>query len=1754
MRKNSKFTPTELTSGKGFDFEDLVGAWLTTYMLSTSQIIPNEPTLIKAIHFQTGNNGWIFDDILVELSDGKKSFKLALSVKSNKQFTSQKAPDDLVEDMWKQFSNENTPFNSKCDYLGIVTAPLSGAAKTSLNSLLTKSRYLPEGDLQKQIDKAKLAKNVCLLHKSFNCPSTLMDVANKLNLNTDKVLKRFKAYQCDFYDQASSSEAQAINNIKNILVDPSASNATEVFEKICSLVKRFRVNGGVITPQIAASYIARDTQLKIAPEFTSDLEKLKAYSISSMSRVESSIGNQVSLLRTEEMLKINNSISSSNVSVVLGDSGSGKSALVKRFALSHENTVWFESSLFEYNSLHTAENGAFQLDNPWVELAAEITSKYQILVIDAVDQLWKPKYFSTLAEFLEPILSGNTSSLKIIITCQSFHWQRVQRELLKIGNVIATANPVSLSDISKADITILKSQFPQFAKLLVTESVSKFLLRPKILDLFSKLLPLSLAKSHHWRSEVELINWYWESEISSSTNGAMKESFLIKLSKLQADNLANATQVTMFEVSELSVLEELERSQICYRKKGKIYLAHDIYSDWFKQRTLVDELASSPSFLESCIKNPQWHRAISLFGSELVQNEHETSTWKDIITSALASKNFLLVDLLLEAIIHSSNSYELLLRHWEMLTTNRAVLLDRFFKRFLYVATEANKQTMGLAKQFNVSELDASLLNRIPVWLMWPGVLMLIIKKQDQLIELSPKNTVDICKLWITNTQKDYPYRKEVSEVVMKIGWRALQSNQHYRRHNEWIGHDPSNTSFFYEAVLSCATENKLEVIKFAYCASGIEEPTAELPPDPAPKPITDPLVLERLEELSTPYDFWHNEAEELPLIEDGSPHKRDGSFQELVLETSSFINLILMASKDAANIILANCIRSPGAKYRDSSFDIDKGYGLTGKSLTLFPPFYTKTPFLQLLIISPEQGKRVILRLTEIATTEWFYEESKRRENDKQNMFDEGYPLSVNLSINGIAKEYYGERRWMHACRNTTIVPQLLTCALMSLEKWLSDKLDNGEDIYQELEVLLTKSNSLAIVGVCIQLAKKESSLFKGVLLELLMCPWIFVYDLHHTISDERHQMIGHGMRETEHQFKEAQKWHLREYRKTQLDTIIFRKIITDKEFENRVKTKLIPAMQNWLNKTTKDDEHYVFILRLMHQFELKNWTIFENENGNIQFEFHAPKELLELQRKDETYFEAKQLILHLPHKCLAILNSNEQLDETEFQTIFDKLANIESDTFEKEDDYLFLVRSVCAVAAIVILKKEQLPTLYKEHGETCKSVLLHFPSNPPRQKLQIAESNFEIEWDRFCARALPKLLTKNNNDKQVRTAITHICLGSHYEALGVLISRCFQLREQLQEEFYRLLNLVNFWSTLRHRIRIATNDNTWGKEPLTTEQLDARAVLLANKFIDKKLPTKLPEWSNLQSIYIQYRNGKTNTREFPQVYRKVDCHVVMYGYAWLPPLNEATSVKEKNDWYKTYCQLSLVLWERLICELDESGEVNGTPYKIDSWIIEKIANTLLHCSKNEARKLWEPVLSLGAAAEYWLSDLMQKFFDQLLKKNVNQELFMSIWRDMLSFAKHSEAWSSQGSNWHKRHKVWEAIFGLESFTAGLIWKQDNSDLIRSMRDEFSYYAENQLASYQVDHFAHFLNTTSGKVLSLDGVSWIYQHMSKHKSSCLELRVQDSINDLITSILDTYNFDQLPDNIKKSILGLLKILADKQSTKAMALYKLVQI
>lgn len=130
----SHVAPPKNTGGGGFVFEDDVCAWLLTAMLVGEPVFDVDCGPPIRLDVQTRPDGWFLDDVLVTTSLGTLRHRFALSVKSNTQFTATSAPSDFVAAAWEQWLHiGSTVFNTAFDFIGLVTAPLSGAAVGSVS-------------------------------------------------------------------------------------------------------------------------------------------------------------------------------------------------------------------------------------------------------------------------------------------------------------------------------------------------------------------------------------------------------------------------------------------------------------------------------------------------------------------------------------------------------------------------------------------------------------------------------------------------------------------------------------------------------------------------------------------------------------------------------------------------------------------------------------------------------------------------------------------------------------------------------------------------------------------------------------------------------------------------------------------------------------------------------------------------------------------------------------------------------------------------------------------------------------------------------------------------------------------------------------------------------------------------------------------------------------------------------------------------------------------------------------------------------------------------------------------------------------------------------------------------------------------------------------------------------------------------------------------------------------------------------------
>src|SRR5690606_39242363 len=133
--------------------------------------------------------------------------------------------------------------------------------------------------------------------------------------------------------------------------------------------------------------------------------------------------------------------------------------------------------------------------------------------------------------------------------------------------------------------------------------------------------------------------------------------------------------------------------------------------------------------------------------------------------------------------------------------------------------------------------------------------------------------------------------------------------------------------------------------------------------------------------------------------------------------------------------------------------------------------PHYQQGPFLDFLRMAPREAISLIVKIVNFAAERATVASRKRRPRD----------VSCLPSPAGRSDVWYGNEsvfawnraRW-DACARA-VAP------LTALEKWLADLVADGEDIAEELGLLLANARSVAIAGVLIDLGRRHPQLFDG-------------------------------------------------------------------------------------------------------------------------------------------------------------------------------------------------------------------------------------------------------------------------------------------------------------------------------------------------------------------------------------------------------------------------------------------------------------------------------------------------------------------------------------------------------------------------------------------------------------------------------------------------------------------------------------------------
>src|SRR5262249_18439887 len=227
---------------------------------------------------------------------------------------------------------------------------------------------------------------------------------------------------------------------------------------------------------------------------------------------------------------------------------------------------------------------------------------------------------------------------------------------------------------------------------------------------------------------------------------------------------------------------------------------------------------------------------------------------------------------------------------------------------------------------------------------------------------------------------------------------------------------------------------------------------------------------------------------------------------------------------------------------------------------------------------------------------------------------------------------------------------------------------------------------------------------------------------------------------------------------------------------------------------------------------------------------------------------------------------------------------------------------------------------------------------------------------------------------------------------------------------------------------------------------------------------------------------------RELYRDHPDIDLEVIQNGFGFLAAMipNATSTEDEKVKQYVTELfELEMRSLPRPTAD-DPYCEIRETPHLYDRWIMQRVAEWISHTNSVEiARRLYRPILDLGAAGRYWVEDFLQAWITNALVMSKDLNGFANIWRDMVEYTMGLSIWRPDPRlSWTRTDSLAADLMGLREQAGAILGKTEYRSLIGAMAEAFDQWARVWLR-YALDAgwFAHFLRTDSGQVLLPQGI-----------------------------------------------------------------------
>jgi hypothetical protein len=1677
-------TTTRSTAGPGFDFEDHVAAWLLIKMLSGEPLPGVNSADGARLLTQTGALGWRLDDLLVVCTPKQGDQRqLAISCKSNVQVTASGLPRDFVAAAWQQWrASDAGPMRRGSDTLMLVTR----GRHPTFEPLWADIKNWCDGDPALALARIQGTTKHRKVFESITSPISEMG-ATASDEEVIALIQHLQIKPLDFDLVASEDESRAITQCRGLLREGTVSAAIDLWKALVEWARDARLGNGTIDLPTFWGELRRRFGLKDHPDFSSSWETLNSITHAYKSRIEAALPSGFALIRESEMEKLGGLIAAEAVSVIYGESGSGKSALAKSVLdqIPDLRQVWLGPDGLKA-ALNEVERGKIGLDHPLGAVLKASAQPRNMLVIDAAERLSAEVAASAKALIAELIAANNgqePSGWHVLVIGQTEAW--ADSRLQNLTGATPPNQPVGL--VSTDEVVDCLRSCAALRWLASQDETVAALTNLRALAWVMQAESLFQAQDgdalQSYTAVADRLWQFW-------TGGRVTlQKLLMSLAEREASFEHS------FALSELAAADvelfEARPAQLPLRltSRNRIEFEHDLAADWARFQRLK-EMADDTARWAAFATNPLWNGALRMLGQFLLREKAGSRSAWDVAFEALegdGAATTLGSDVLLDALCLDPLAETFLNERVELLLAQNGTRLNRLLRRFQHVAT-APGLPPGLLNANRSLGLYVEAHFRTPIVGRWPALAEFLSRHQERIAGLTIPIVSELCERWLTTLPVEIapgvplPFRKAFAEIALANA-RALQLAQ-----GQGVIYIGDGKKPIYTAALAGApdlpqevSDWALEVARRRLPRKDVAEKIAEHRRKEAEKHATrfqtDATYRTRHERRFSAPTFISS-TRKLPPWPIGAKGRVERDFRDCCTHSNGLSGLMKVLPDIAAEILLAMIVEdSPEESYSRELY-YERGLGLDFDH-EAYPTAYWKSQFFLFLQINPETALAALITLVNFCTDRWAYR-GRGREAEEA-------PGIAFVLDDGTERRFVGNHRVFDWAQTNSNHTGQLHSALAALEKWLCLTVDKGIDVAPYIEIILRTSNSAGVIGVLVNVGKYRQDLFRGPLRPLLGVQAIYWWDDYRVDQAPPYQFDAFAwVRSGDTIFEMAKQWVFAPYRNVKLREIAVHLVATDSGVSDFL-TGIIPK---WHAPAEEKPalEHRILVAEL----DRKNYRTARDEaSGQEIVQFSYPDDL---QHDVLAFQRAKQPALQsltLPYQCEKILVGEATLTEAQAAALAGALAPVPPAAAIDVDEATKRKADV-AVASVLVAKapewlknqpdvraqaEEIIRTELAAIGETVETLHRLYTSGVGGNLGLVAHA---VMADWVASRGL---------SNQAATAALRILTSGDREGVRTLMALAYKSRALLGAKWWRLLRLGVLRSALPILAprydedgSLGTVWNSWLRRLRAWDLIEADETV---ESIDPLAIAHRVERLQRDRWRREFDRGNRRFNIPPEARRSsgLDTEFLKNIFIWL--LEDAAVEPADAEQYR---KLLAALWAfeawRRYEDLDEDKR-ESPPSSLGYDILAALARSVMRAPASEGPALWEPVFRLGADAQYSVGHFISCWLVDS-PKNTDLTTFSQHWRAMIQYALAAQNWGSS-RQWFYGERLIRQLLGCgsESSLGGI---PEIQAVVLQMRDLWETWARKHLARKEenVSAFCAFLSTPVGKPLRMDGLQWL--------------------------------------------------------------------